>query len=123
MYDKSLVLGLLDEIEEAFRRIDRRFHTIGTADDFAKSDDGLDRLDAIGMMLITIGENIKRIDKITTGKLLEHYPEINWPGVKGVRNVLAHDYFNIDAEEIYNICSNDLLPLKLVVKKMRRGLA
>jgi hypothetical protein len=23
MYDKSLVLGLLDEIEEAFRRIDR----------------------------------------------------------------------------------------------------
>ena len=95
MYDKSLVLGLLEEIEEAFRRIDRRFSTIHTEDDFLKSDDGLDRLDAIGMMSIAIGENIKRIDKITKGKLLECYPEIHWPGVKGVRGVLAHDYFNI----------------------------
>lgn len=94
MYDKTLVLGLLDEIEEAFRRIDRRFSMIPSPDDFLDSDDGLDRLDGIAMMLIAIGENIKKVDKITKGKLLEVHPEIQWPGVKGVRDVLAHDYFS-----------------------------
>lgn len=122
MYDNSLVLELMDEIEEAFSRIDRRFSIIKTPDDFVSSDDGLDRLDAIAMMLIAIGENIKKIDKITQGELIARHPEIQWPGVKGVRDVLAHDYFNIDNEEIYNICSNDLQPLKLALRKMREAL-
>ena len=122
MYDNSLVLELMDEIEEAFSRIDRRFSIIKTPDDFVSSDDGLDRLDAIAMMLIAIGENNKKIDKITQGELLARHPEIQWPGVKGVRDVLAHDYFNIDNEEIYNICSNDLQPLKLALRKMREAL-
>ena len=122
MYDNSLVLALMDEIEEAFSRIDRRFSIIKTPDDFVNSDDGLDRLDAIAMMLIAIGENIKKIDKITQGELIARHPEIQWPGVKGVRDVLAHDYFNIDNEEIYNICSNDLQPLKLALRKMREAL-
>lgn len=69
MYDRSLVLALLDEIGEAFRRIDRRFSTIFKPDDFVNNDDGLDRLDAIAMMLIAIGENFKRIDKITNSEL------------------------------------------------------
>jgi uncharacterized protein with HEPN domain len=123
MYDKMLVLGLLDEIEEAFRRIDRRFSMIRSPDDFLNSDDGIDRLDGIAMMLIAIGENIKKVDKITEGKLLAVHPEIQWPGVKGVRDVLAHDYFSIDNEEIYNICMKDLPLLKKVVTKMRDELA
>jgi uncharacterized protein with HEPN domain len=122
MYDKSLVLELMDEVEEAFARIDRRFSGINTPDDFVNSDDGLDRLDGIAMMLIAIGENIKKIDKMTQGELLAGHPEIQWPGVKGVRDVLAHDYFNIDNEEIYNICSNDLPLLKMAIKDMRAAI-
>jgi uncharacterized protein with HEPN domain len=122
MYDKSLVLELIDEIEEAFVRIDRRFSKINTPDDFVNSDEGMDRLDGIAMMLIVIGENIKKIDKISQGELLNDHPEIQWPGVKGVRDVLAHDYFNIDNEEIYNICSNDLEPLRKALEKMRISL-
>ena len=119
MYDKSLVIELLDEIDEAIRRIERRFSGITEADDFVRNDDGLDRLDAIGMMLIALGENVRRLDKVTGGALLARHPEIDWPGVKGIRDVLAHDYFNIDAEEVYNIGINDLQPLKQVLSKMR----
>jgi uncharacterized protein with HEPN domain len=122
MYDKSLILELLNEIDEAFRRIDRRFSTISNPDDFVNNDDGLDRLDAIAMMLIAIGENFKRIDKITNNELLPKYPEIPWQGVKGVRDILAHDYFNIDNEEIYNICNRDLPPLKRTLQKLREEL-
>lgn len=123
MYDKTLVLGLIDQIEEAFRRIERRFSAIDDPEDFVLSDDGLDRLDAIAMMLIAIGENIKKIDKISQGELLAAHPEIEWPGVKGVRDVLAHDYFNIDHEEIYNICAHDIPPLKRALGDMRKRLA
>lgn len=119
MYDEALVIEILDEIDEAIRRIERRFSGITGPDDFVRNDDGLDRLDAIGMMLIALGENVRRLDKATGGALLTRYPEIDWPGVKGIRNLLAHDYFNIDAEEVYNIGVKDLQPLKQVLSRMR----
>ncbi len=114
MYDRSLVRDMAVQIEEAINRIERRFEGISCADDFVKSDEGIDRLDAIAMMLIAIGESFKNIDKITGGTLLARYPEIYWPGVKGVRDILAHAYFNIDPDEIFAICSKDLAPLKAV---------
>lgn len=122
MFDRSLVLEQIAGAEEAIRRIERRFQGITAPADFVASDEGFDRLDAIAMMLIAIGESIKKIDKITTGELLEKYPEIHWPGVKGTRDILAHDYFGIDQDEIYNICVNDLLPLKKVLQKMREAI-
>lgn len=70
-------------------------------------------------MLISIGETIKKIDKTTEGELLGRFPEIHWPGVKGTRDIIAHDYFGIDHQEIYNICVNDIGPLKRAFEKMR----
>lgn len=74
------------------------------------------------MMLITISENIRRIDRMMGDVLNNRYPEIPWSDVKGIRNILAHDYFNIDPEEIYKICASDLLILKQVLTRMRRDL-
>lgn len=119
MSDGSLIHNLIDGTEEAIRRIERRFHGVETPEDFVSGDDGLDRLDAIAMMLIAIGENIKKIDKITEGKLLGKFPEIHWTGVKGTRDILAHDYFGIDHEEIFNICSLEIAPLKGALQRMR----
>jgi uncharacterized protein with HEPN domain len=70
------------------------------------------------MMLIAIGEVFKKIDKMTKGTFLIHYPEIDWSGVKGIRDVLSHDYFNIDGEEIFSICSKDIPVLSEIVIKM-----
>jgi len=123
MYDRSLLLELFIEIDEAIRRIERRFAGINSPDDFTRNDNGLDRLDGISMMLISIGENIKRIEKIAGIDFLNQYPDIPWLSIKGIRNILAHDYFNIDAEEIYQICSSDLEPLKQVLARMRSEIA
>jgi uncharacterized protein with HEPN domain len=119
MSERSLLLELLLEVEEAIRRIERRFTGIQKADDFIANDDGLDRLDGISMMLIAISENIRRIDRITGDDLDNRYPEIPWSDVKGIRNILAHDYFDIDPEEVYKICANDLAILKQALAKMR----
>ena len=106
-------------MQEAIRRIERRFIGIQKADDFIANDDGLDRLDGISMMLIAISENIRRIDRIIGDDLDNRYPEIPWSDVKGIRNILAHDYFDIDPEEVYKICANDLAILKQALAKMR----
>ena len=59
----------------------------------------------------SIGESIKGIDKVTNKELLPKYPEVDWKGAMGIRDIIAHHYFDIDAEEIYNIIKFDLKPL------------
>ncbi|TRV44834.1 MAG: DUF86 domain-containing protein [Microcystis panniformis Mp_MB_F_20051200_S9] len=122
MSDRSLLFELLLELEEAIRRIERRFTQIQKADDFIADDDGLDRLDGISMMLIAISENIRRLDRLMGESLANRYPEIPWSEIKGIRNILAHDYFDIDPEEIYRICRQDLAILKRVLGKIRHDL-
>lgn len=77
MFDAELVKEILGQIIEATRRIGRRFATIRQPDDFLASDEGLLRLDGIGMMLITIGESLKKLDKLAAD-LLQRYPEVDW---------------------------------------------
>ncbi|MFQ3619000.1 MAG: hypothetical protein SNJ57_19530, partial [Cyanobacteriota bacterium] len=84
MSDRSLLLELFSEIDEAIRRIERRFVGIHSPDDFMVDDNGLDRLDGISMMLILISENIRRIEKIAGADFLGQYPEIPWSSIKGI---------------------------------------
>lgn len=61
----------------------------------------MEKLDAICMQLIAIGEALKNLDKITNDSLLPNYPQIDWKKVKGMRDIISHHYFDIDAEAIY----------------------
>ena len=84
MYDKELVVEKLTQISDALDRVARRFEGIKSAEDFLASEQGLDMLDGICMMLIAVGENFKSIDRMTERKILTQYPDVNWRGVKGV---------------------------------------
>ncbi|MGA2798521.1 MAG: HepT-like ribonuclease domain-containing protein [Thermoguttaceae bacterium] len=118
MYDKTLLKEKLIQILEALLKIQRRFSQIKTPADFMRDNRGEDMLDAIAMMLIAVGDNFKKIDKETGGTLLVRYPQIDWQGVKGIRDILAHHYFNINPEVIFNICSDRLPALIENVREM-----
>jgi len=118
MYDKTLLREKLEQIMDALTRINRRFVGIATPIDFLADDASQDKLDAISMLLIAVGESFKKIDKETYGLLLKNYPDIDWKGVIGVRNILAHDYFDIDVEEIYKICQRDIPQLIKTLEHM-----
>jgi uncharacterized protein with HEPN domain len=118
MYDESLLEEKLIQILDALNRIHRRFFGISKPTDFLTNDDNIDKLDSIAMMLIAIGEAFKKIDKETNGNLLDKYPQIDWKGIKGVRDILSHNYFDIDEEEIFKICENDVPILIDIVKEM-----
>ena len=120
MPDMSLIREKLEQIEESLHRITRRSSGIQSPQDFTANEDNLDKLDAIAMMLIAVGESFRKIDLETDGQYLEKYPQIDWRGVIGLRNVLAHDYFDIDAEEIFKICRRDIPQLLNTVQSMLR---
>jgi uncharacterized protein with HEPN domain len=90
------------------------------AEDLTDTSSGRERLDGLCMLFMAIGEALKNIDKITHGSLLTQYPEIDWKGAMGFRDILAHHYFDIDAEQIFCIYQHQLIPLTQTIKKMIR---
>lgn len=118
MFDKVLTVEIPQQIFEATVKVLNRFEPITHPDDFTASPEGMEKLDAICMQIIAIGESCKKIDKITNFELLPHYPAIDWKGVKGMRDILSHHYFDIDAEEIFFTCKNQIRPLSETIKMM-----
>jgi len=118
MSDTALIREVLSQILMGARRIERRAVSVLVANEFLDSDAGLDKLDAICMMLIAIGESVKNLDKITNGKLLLRFPQVDWKGVKGVRDVISHQYFDVDAEAVHAICKKHIPVLIATVEKM-----
>ena len=114
--NKALALDILYDILSAIERIQERTKNIRSADDFLSSPEGMTLLDATCMLLIAVGESLKNLDKVTDGKLLPTYPSIPWKQVKGLRDITAHHYFDVDASQIFWILSYELLPLEQAVR-------
>ena len=79
---------------------------------------GLKTLAADAMLIEAIGEGIKQIDQRTQGKLLIKCPEIPWHSVIGIRNVIAHGYFDVDSVVLGDVIRNDLEPLDNAIDKL-----
>lgn len=116
MSDIELIKEILRQVLGATRTISRRFAPIGSAEDFVSSEVGLEKLDAICMQLIAIGESIKHLDQITGGELLPHYRQVEWKRVMGMRDVLTHHYFDLDAEVVYSVCTDHIETLGQTVE-------
>lgn len=123
MYDKGLVLEILGQLAEAISTICRRFEPISSADDFTDSESGMEKLDAMCMQLIAIGESLKNVDKITNKSLLSKYPEIEWDKIKGMRDIISHHYFDVDAEIIFDVCKNHIDDLKSTINRIIKDLS
>ena len=111
MYDTLIAFHILDLIQKSLERISFRFSDISCPDDFLLSESGM-------MKLTAIGESIKNLDKVTNKELLAQYPEIPWRYVMGVRDIIVHHYFDVDDDEIYRICLEDIPQLQQAIKRM-----
>jgi uncharacterized protein with HEPN domain len=112
MYDEALVREIIHQMLEAIQRIERRFAGLKDPDEFLDSDAGIDRLDAICMMLIAVGESCKNLDKVTRGELFSSHAEVDWKGVSGMRDIISHHYFDVDATVVFSVCAKHIPSLK-----------
>ena len=117
-HDKELVLDILKQIRDALVIAKRRCSYAKHPDDFCDTEEGQEKLDSICMKLIAVGESLKNIDKLTDKKLLAQYPHIRWKEIKGIRDILSHHYFDLDAVVIFDICNDEMLELLTTVRIM-----
>ena len=123
MYDRHLVLEILTQIYQAAVTINKRFEPIKSANDFMDSAGGAEKLDAICMQLIAIGESLKNIDKITSKSLFDKYPQIEWDKIKGMRDIISHHYFDVDAEVIFDVCKNHIDNLSKAINQIIKDIS
>ena len=118
MYDVALAGEILRQIRRAALTILRRFEPIESPADFTASEERLEKLDAICMQLIAIGESVKNLDEVTDGSLLPLYPDIEWKRVMGMRDILSHQTFDVDAEVVLSVCTNHVDRLARTTERM-----
>jgi uncharacterized protein with HEPN domain len=117
-YDKELILDTLKQIRDALVIVKKRCSYAKSADDFCDSEEGQEKLDSICMKLIAVGESLKNIDILTDKKLLIQYPYIKWKEIKGIRDILSHHYFDLDAVVIFDICNDEIVELLTTVNQI-----
>jgi uncharacterized protein with HEPN domain len=117
-----MVYETLKNIDTAITRLQERSLEIQSVNDYLTSPIGMEKLDAACMVLIALGESVKTLDKLTDKKLLPTYPSIDWKGVMGVRDVIAHHYFEVDPDAVFDIIKNDLNPLKEAINYFKEHL-
>lgn len=115
------IYSLLERIESAITLIQSQQDRVCSPDYFLESTDGQFTLSGMCMQLAFIGETVKVIDHHAEG-YLTNYPNIPWKQIKGLRDIMSHEYHNVDNEEIYNIVFNDLPLLLQEVIQMKQDL-
>lgn len=118
MYKKEHVLHLLRKIEQTLKRIIDNSTEIDSYHFYYLTPAGMERLESTCMLLIAIGETIKGVDKLTNKELLPQFPSIDWKGAMGIRDIIAHHYFDLDAEIVYNVVKSNLPEMLVVVGDM-----
>jgi uncharacterized protein with HEPN domain len=122
MHDKTLILETLEQIEQVIENLLESTENMLDISELSKSADGMLRLNGICMSFIIIGEEFKRIDKYTEKQFLPKYPSIQWTNVMGMRDKIAHGYFEIDIDVIFDTLRKDIPPLLDVIKQMKEEL-
>ncbi len=100
----------LEDILQAIEKI--RGYTAGLS--FASFQSDSKTFDAVVRNLEIIGEATKNIPE----RVRDTNPQIEWKKVAGLRNILTHEYFGVDAEIIWDIIQNKLRGLEKVARRI-----
>ena len=115
---KDEIIDKLKQILDSINVIRERSVEFHSVSDFLRTSWGVTVMDSCVMRLQVIGETIKSIEDKTHGTLLGRYPQIPWLKVIGLRNIISHEYANIDYDIIWNVINKHLTPLKEVVEQL-----
>ena len=118
MHDEELLYYSLKRIASTIERIINNSKTIDDSQYYVLSPAGMERLESTCMLLLAIGESIKGIDKMTRKQLLPNYPEVDWKGAMGIRDIIAHHYFDIDESIVFDVVKNKLPGMLETINKM-----
>ena len=91
------IANSIDEIEEFIGDID-----------FDTFSDDKKTINAVIRSLEVMGEAVTKIPS----DIRDKYPNIPWTRMAGMRNKLIHEYFGVDLEIVWTVCTEEIPPLK-----------
>ena len=99
----------IDDIIEAIDKIER--YTSGI--DFDEWQQDEKTVDAVIRNIEVIGEASSHLPI----EIQEQYKDVPWHTMKGIRNIVAHEYFGVDLEIVWKTVKEDLPVLKELLLK------
>jgi uncharacterized protein with HEPN domain len=104
----------LDDIEDAGSAIGR-FVAGVSFDQFAANDE---KRSAVERQVFIIGEAASRLPEAHRGRA----PEVPWREIIGLRNILAHGYWRIEAAELWDVATREVPSLLASVRRLRASI-
>ena len=103
--DREKLLDILEAIDKIEER------TMGDKETFQR-DDTIQIWTLYHVQII--GESASRVSE----SLRARYPQVPWPDIVAMRNVIVHHYFGVDLDQVWDAVVNDLPALKGWITQM-----
>jgi uncharacterized protein with HEPN domain len=85
-----------------------------TGVDFQSFQENREKTFAVVKLLEIVGEAVKKIPN----EQRVNYSEIPWKSVAGMKDILVHEYWQIDPEVVWATIQESLPPLKVAIQQM-----
>ncbi|MDE6353247.1 MAG: DUF86 domain-containing protein [Muribaculaceae bacterium] len=118
----QLISHIVTQMIEACDLISSWNENVISIDDYLTSLDGMQKMAASCMLIESIGEGVKKIERLFPELLYDKFPTTPWKEIMGLRNHIAHGYFNLDADIILDVVKNEIPPLKNTLEEMLSAL-
>jgi uncharacterized protein with HEPN domain len=100
----------LRDIIDAIQKVER--YTRGMSPEAFAADDRT--IDAVVRNLTVLGEASRHVPSAVEAR----HPEVPWAKMRGIRNVVVHEYFGVDAEILWRTARDDLPPLLPLLERV-----
>lgn len=100
----------VEDMLEAIGRIEQRVEGLDL-DGFCAD---ATTVEAVAFNLLVLGEAAAQLP----ADVRDACPDVPWSQIRGLRNVIAHEYFDLDERTLWNTVHNNLPPLVPALRRM-----
>ncbi|MDE6741360.1 MAG: DUF86 domain-containing protein [Muribaculaceae bacterium] len=116
--DKDRALLTLQSIAKTIDELVVWNKNIHSVEDYYSTQTGMQLLAANCTLITAIGEGINRMNRILPEYLSTVFPDIPWRAIIGMRNHIAHGYFELDADLVFEAVKKEIPILERTIAKV-----
>lgn len=113
--DRLRAIQTFESIEDTINQLIDWNKNVDTTEFYYSTPTGMQLLAANCTLITAIGEGVNRINRIIPNYLQDSFPDIPWKAIIGMRNHIAHGYFELDADLVFEAVTNDIPPLLKII--------
>jgi uncharacterized protein with HEPN domain len=88
--------------------------------------DGLDAFERDEMLQVWVIHHLQIIGEAARGvsqRIKDRHPEVGWPQIVALRNILVHEYFGLNMHQVWMVAQKELPKLEEQVQRIRADVA